>query len=63
MSARVTSTKAHVLVGFIRLRQASGPDLRSLSGTDASTDGAEDALALPFFDEIFVHQSSGYCTH
>jgi len=27
-----------VLVGFIRLRQASGPDL---GGTDASADGAE----------------------
>ncbi len=63
MSARVSSTKARVLVGFIRLRKASGPDLQSPSGADASADGAEDALALPLFDEVFVNQSSGYCAH
>jgi hypothetical protein len=29
VSAGVSSTKARVLVGFIRLRKASGPDLQS----------------------------------
>jgi len=49
--------KARVLVGFIHLRQATGPDL---GGSDASANGAEDALALPLFDGVFVYQSSGY---
>ena len=52
--------QGNVLVGFIGLRQASGPDL---GGTDASADGAEDALVLPLLDEVFFYQSSGYCAH
>ena len=59
MSARVSRTKARMLVGFIRIRKASGPTSRA-PVEDASADGAEDALALPFFDEVFVYQSSGY---
>lgn len=42
-----------MLVGFIRLRLASGPDLKSRSGAEASAGGAEDALALLLFDEVF----------
>ena len=47
-----------MLVGFINLRQASSPDLQSPGGQTRSVDGAEDALALPLFDEVFVYQSS-----
>jgi hypothetical protein len=39
--------QGHVNVGFICLRQASGPDLKSPGGADASADGA-----LPLFDEV-----------
>ena len=53
--------QGHVKVGLIRLRFSSGPDLQSPGGADSRTDGAEDALAFPFFDEVFVYQSSGYC--
>jgi hypothetical protein len=43
-----------MLVGFINLRQASSPDLQSPGGQTRSVDGAEDALALPLFDEVLA---------
>jgi hypothetical protein len=37
--------------------QASVPDLRSPSGTDARIDVAEDALSLHSFNEVFFYES------
>jgi hypothetical protein len=45
--------QGHMQEGFIHLRLTSGPDLQSHSETDASADGAEDALAFLLFDEVF----------
>ncbi|VVB71251.1 Uncharacterised protein [uncultured archaeon] len=50
-------------IRFIIFRLPRLPDLKSPHGADTCTDGAEDALAFPFFDEVLVYQSPGYCTN
>ena len=44
--------QGHLKVEFIRLRQATGPDLQSSGRADASADGAEVAFAFLLFDEV-----------
>jgi hypothetical protein len=61
--ARVTSTKARVLVGFVCLRKASGPDFQSHGWQTRAQMEQKTHSPFLFSMKALSIQSSGYCAH